>query len=495
MGGILLNLCWKEYRELRWNVVALLAITLGVPLYALARDHDLGLFWVLGVLVVYSIVGGIVWGMWSAAGERANRSEAFLHTLPISPPTLGVVKLAITICAALIPVVCLAALGLLLKHYVESSLVRSANLWIVSFAAACCLIHITLTVAAFGAGQRTEILAAGVGFFVLAIWGLITVLLAASNFPGFWFLTFLGPPFILLDGEYRWGAAWSMRAGLCETGLVMLALAMFYVTRYSATIRPIVARAKARTIALAIPRGPGTMTALVWKQINESAPLVLIVLAIALLVGCAFGVTIAINEYRSGAAGRLAEHNVLVTATMATFTSFGAVAFLGGFILSLVLGVAAFASDLEPKTNTFWRSRPISISQWFWTKYCVAIASLILALGVPPFLVAILFQSSGNDVFGPDGLQFIGFSALGWFGIFSAAVVSTCIVRRPLHSGLLAFGLAAAGLGVAQWLDEGWLRAEPLQRPLLIAVVWLLASIAATLIAWWAAVRDVTAFQ
>jgi hypothetical protein len=59
----------------------------------------------------------------------------------------------------------------------------------------------------------------------------------------------------------------------------------------------------------------------------------------------------------------------------------------------------------------------------------------------------------------------------------------------------LAFGIAAAGLGVAQWLDEGWFGAEPLKRPLLIAGVWLFASIAATLTAWWAAVRDVVAFE
>jgi hypothetical protein len=59
----------------------------------------------------------------------------------------------------------------------------------------------------------------------------------------------------------------------------------------------------------------------------------------------------------------------------------------------------------------------------------------------------------------------------------------------------LAFALAAGGLALAQWLDEGWFGAEPLKHPLLIAVVWLLASIGATFTAWWAAVRDVMAFQ
>src|SRR5438045_1966861 len=130
MGGILLNLCWKEYRELRWNVLAMVAIGVSLPLYALARQPDTAFFWVLMIMASYSMIGGICFGMWAAAGERANRSADFLHAVPISPRALGAIKLGIMILAALIPLLVISLLGLVAKPVAEAQLGLQANHWV-----------------------------------------------------------------------------------------------------------------------------------------------------------------------------------------------------------------------------------------------------------------------------------------------------------------------------------------------------------------------------
>src|SRR4051812_2886385 len=108
MASVFAALCWKEYRELRWNVVAMVGIGMAMPLYALVREPDTAFFWVTLMLAVYSAVGGICFGMWSAAGERANRSASFVQALPVSPTVVGGIKLLMMIIAAFVPVLVLA---------------------------------------------------------------------------------------------------------------------------------------------------------------------------------------------------------------------------------------------------------------------------------------------------------------------------------------------------------------------------------------------------
>jgi hypothetical protein len=268
------------------------------------------------------------------------------------------------------------------------------------------------------------------------------------------------------------------------TAFVMLALAAGFVRLYSIALTPRVTRPRERWTDWIPARTSSPFVALAVKQLLECAPLVASVMGIALLLAAmAIGIEAIVQPqaFRHYGAARVAG-------------VFAGSACVGGFLLSLLLGIAAFAGDLEPKVNTFWRSRPISPSLWFWTKYSVALASLLLAIGLPAilaFVAAELWLSPGalSDLPG-----FIFWIALGWFGIFSAAVVSTCLIRRPLHSGLLAFALIAGSVALAQWIDEGWFGSGPLQHPLTVIGVWIFASIAATLIAWRVAVRDIVAF-
>ncbi len=489
MSSMLGALCWKESRELRWNVLAMVAIGIAPPLYAFVRERETAFFWVVLMLAVYSLVGGICFGMWGAAGERANRSAGFMQALPVSPAVVGVIKLLVIVVAASIPILAISLVGFFVRPVatVDSNQVR--DVWVMAAICLTVVVHIALTTATFGLGQRTELLAAGVGILVLAIWGVCSaigaVVFQESRWEGAGLLVFLGPPFYLFfspaDPELP---GWSPLFWMPLTAIAMLSLAATFIVRYGAAIRPVQSRESRREGTWISGQFASPLASLVVKQLCETTPLVLLVLGIAVLLSVGFGT---VGHVLSPS------NTTWVVDVGRLFVIF---IFLGGFLLSLLLGVVAFAGDLEPKVNTFWRSRPISPTLWFWSKYLIALGSLIVAIGLPAVICFWLIEYFGTRASIPSSeLLVVFFIVLGWFGIFSAGVVSTCIIRRPLHAGLLAFALAAAGLGVAQWLDPGWFGAEPLQRPLLVVGIWFSASIVATLSAWWVAVRDVMAFQ
>ena len=53
-----------------------------------------------------------------------------------------------------------------------------------------------------------------------------------------------------------------------------------------------------------------------------------------------------------------------------------------------MLGTVGFVSDLEPRLYTFWRSRPISSSGWFWLRYVAGLFAIALFFVLPIMVVA-----------------------------------------------------------------------------------------------------------
>jgi hypothetical protein len=79
---------------------------------------------------------------------------------------------------------------------------------------------------------------------------------------------------------------------------------------------------------------------------------------------------------------------------------------------------------------------------------------------------------------------------LGWFGIYSAAVLSTCLVRHVLYSAILAIGLTVASFTLVQYWDEALFSGTPLTTPGQDACIWLFAAASAVVLAWQAVVHD-----
>lgn len=492
MPSILLNLCWKEYRELKWSTLSALAIALVIPLYTAARSPQDAYSWDLAVLFFYWPMAGLFFGMRAAAGERAARSAVFLHALPVRPELLAVVKLWATMIALVIPVVGLGLLGLWMRAWDESHLNERYDLRIIVALTSLSAIYVALLTGVFGLGRRSELFAAGCGLGALAVWwfALLSSMELLRNVENVCWATFAvtGPPiFLLSKGE---SVNWRL---FCGTALTFAVLAALFVGRYRHGLQPLMSRPRRRLANLDPPQFGWQIAALLWKQACETLPFVLFVLGIAVLLSLAWSVVMVSGEY--GRWGQFVDRGQrLAHWAHGTLAVLSSVCCAGGFALSLLLGIIIFAPDLEPRVNTFWRSRPISPHQWFWSKYTLGLWSLLLAVGAPALVCYWSVQYFFYDQPGPAALAdeaWILWIPLGWFGIFSAAVLSTCLVRRPLYAGILALGLAGAGLSVAQWLDRGWFQSFTPERPVLVAVIWLLASLVATLIAWQATVRDV----
>src|SRR5437764_546166 len=172
---------------------------------------------------------------------------------------------------------------------------------------------------------------------------------------------------------------------------------------------------------------------------------------------------------------------------------FATVAVIGGIVLALLVGVGTFAPDLKPRVNTFWRSRPISASAWFWSKYMIGAGAMLLTIGLPA--LAATWWSSVREV--PveqlSGFFFmIASCGLLWLLMFAIAVATTCLVRHTLYASILAVGVVTMLVVATFW--KAVTTGEP---PSAVYVLGMLsgACLAFTLLGWWLAKRDIVAYQ
>jgi ABC-type transport system involved in multi-copper enzyme maturation permease subunit len=494
MASILLNLAWKELQELKWLVASSLAIVLAVPLYELCfQDAEMAWFWVQGVLVIYPVFAGILFGMRIAAGERANQTAAVLAALPVPPFVLGAVKLLMTGAATLIPILALVLFGLVVQPFTSAHFLDRVSLGMGGITSALCTLHMLAVVGVFGTGQPTVIMAGGRGIAVFVVWFLAAFLASFTFDPevkttavrAIWRM---GPPFdgfFLPDTPTTRLAQWqTFASALPQVFAVMLALGIAFVVRYTRAVGPIAESGPARWhIAGWAPRLHSPLAALLWKQLREAAPMGLLTLGIAAGVGLISGL-LGVFRYDQSFSLRNGAVNAMAMFSMT--------AYLAGFILALLIGVGTFTSDLERRVNTFWRSRPISPRQWFATKYGVGLATLVLTLGLPAlaaYACALTIESFGQVNANPwTEIPWIG---LAWFGVYSAAVTTSCLVRQPIHAAILAVGLVVASFTIVNWWDGELFQGAPLKTPLEDAAIWIVAAIACIAVGRWAAVRDV----
>ena len=114
---------------------------------------------------------------------------------------------------------------------------------------------------------------------------------------------------------------------------------------------------------------------------------------------------------------------------------YGTVATIFGFFIALVAGIGVSLNDLSPGLNTFWRSRPIRTSMWFWTKFITGLIIVMAAIYAPIGLIAAVGDTSVTaNVTYPDVYMLPAMQ----IALFSAAVMVTCLVRQAVYSAILS---------------------------------------------------------
>jgi len=473
MRTIAYSLAWKEFREYRWDVLATMAVVLAIPLYYVVRDPEVVLFLIGVELAVYPFIAGTFFGMRAAAGERASGTAAFLWALPVRPQVLGLAKVAAASMAVLLPLVPLVAFSELVERWLGASSEYGALAWIHYLASAVATLAAMLVVASFGAAARSEVRVATRGLLalvVLFIAGTVAMSWAERHIP------------LIRDALLHPPGSWTRVTFYLVFPTAMLAiatpiLATLCIAGYGRSIWPLTER---RTGWLDIrgyspARLASPQAALAWKDLREIAAMCVQVLALSLLLSLLIGVLTV--PLRHVDVIRVGMHALSIAL------------WLGGFVLAILIGVGTVAADLQPSVNTFWRSRPISASAWYWTKYALGMAAIVATIAIPTLIT--LPYSGGTDVT-RKGLLW---SVLLWTLAFSLALTMTCLVRQALRASILTVGAVAILYSAVQICYGSFSPWEPGAPLGVLIAVFIVALVVSTLAGWWVAVRDMALFQ
>jgi hypothetical protein len=503
------SVAWKEWHEHKWKLAALTAVLCGVNLLFLPYSDALPGDYMMTLLSAVPLA--LFLGASVATSERSRSTIRFLEALPVPLWKVASQKL---LCGLATIVVAISLTFLFVycwfwwrvdRAVAESFLakawdffppqVRIGN-WFVSCAVTISLVagSIFLWTAAAGASGSDEVGAGARGMLVMVGWW--TLLVVLTRQAGQESFEIHKPLVATLIAVSPGGAAvmvpklvtlvsWAGTPLPIFCGLAgHLALAFAFLLRFGRTASPwcpspSVSDAGRRAVC---PRRPWSskFAAIAWKQFRECGPVVATGLAGA--AGCTVLYLVSQWEEISKRPIGIVECYIGLTAMF-------------GFLVTLVVGIGTSLTDLNPKLNTFWRSRPIDPNLWYWTKFISGVLLLFSSLFVPTSLLLWLTIGRG-DISADELLAFLA----GYLAVYIAAVTITCLVRHAVYSAILSLaaiytGFCAAWLFqlVMRWLvwhePQNWSMKGAPSGPLL-ATGLVAISIAVVLLGWLAVRYD-----
>ncbi len=504
MRSILQSLAWKEWHEHKWKLAAIAAVLIGATsLSMLVEERDkLGL--AFGMMFMCVIPLAVFVGLGAAANERSRNTLAFLQAQPVPLWHVGIVKLILSLLTVFVPVV-LTTWSIFAWSWIfdflgieyskramggETGGIHTGNFFVdTAIFSALLAVSLVIWTAAVGVNRKDEVSAGAIALTIILGWMVIIWVFC-------WFLVQAGVDL------YDWGttAALSLTPigigaifgspltapeiafGFCIVTIVHLLLAAFYVRRFGQTMeRPVVSpkvalRDTRRIDWLDSPRR-SPLTAVMWKQFRESVPI-----ALAGLAGIV-GTAIVIYTADQGVSGF-------------AFVYFRTAVPLG-FCISLVVGIGVALQDVGPRLNTFWRSRPIDGSLWFWTKYVTGLLVVVAVIYLPQLILA-----GGSDyAHDPEAIVTVPIMHVA---TYAAAVAMTCLTRHAVYAAILSFGTLPACVVAAWlvWMTPDWIgwRAstsdgtvylgETIEQPVVVFMGMLGCLVMSTVVGWLAMRND-----
>ena len=516
MNSIWASLLWKEWREHRLIIAVLGAAAVLVPMAFSLRNLSNIVPAVTFCLFTIPAISMFI-GMNIAGREQSAGTIRFLQSLPITgrrPATAKLLWASISITIPVLLMVGTAALWIqMLPESAASEAINAdqgiyggkggAGAWYVIrvLAAIASGVSILIWMTACGVNRTDEVRAGAIGFLVMSgYWALLTLFAYLADMkgpePAMRVLMATAPAGIVASSNTNlqgglavefWSRNWFVLAAAAISHGALLA---WYIGSYGRIVpgRPqtVEREAPVTTVAWLAPPWRRPLTAILWKQIRESAPLPLLasgcILAIAFIAGWA------VPRYDAAASAF-----DVMEVTYALWM-------MVGCMVATVAGVGIFMEDLRPGLHTFWRSRPINVDQWFVVKFVVGLLSTIVTLAIP-LLLAAAYVSLTTDraelsrlLESGEARQMIVMGLFTQVSFYTAAVAAMVVVRQPIYAVVIA--IAGVGLSVALggWLLETlhrqvfWHRHEI--TTLVAFALFLFAMLAATAFAWVALRRD-----
>lgn len=456
------SLLWKQWRENRrylaiftaWMTLAV-CYTVG---YELGHHYRAVVGSFSGSALFYGFIAAIILAMRASCGEHTDGTTQFTAALPISPRRVAAIQITAAVGTFAVPIIfaaCVLSISLAsglveqaeprVDRYIQlpnrdsaSLLLSLEQLWSVA------------TIAIVGGAQMLLVLSvAGCWLRSQSQVGLLGAVLALGSViaSGVFWIGERNPYAQLVYGVLlprslviHWGYG-EQTGGYTDHELanyrwIALALATvflaiigrLFVTQYGKLRAPFKRWSLRRFLLLRpailshIPmRLPGRVAAMIWIELRQAVPLAVFGLMLAALV------TIA-SVSMEGSNGGSFSTSVLTQLPHSTF-------FVGA-LWAVVVGSALYSADFDSGIGSFWRSRPIPPGLWFWTKFTVGLAAVLVVLdGVT---IAISWTAPRESMTTGMSWAYVGCFPIIHALMYTLAVFGTCWLRRPAIGGIVA---------------------------------------------------------
>lgn len=463
MPPVFSTLVWKEWREQRGKLAALVAIALGSPLLmwvgTFSDDSGPGepFLFVFLTLILYVPIASLFVGMGLAAGEQAGGTIDLLRGMPAPMRRVALAKLLVGVAVVVAP-----ALALMLSASLVEAVAgyRGINLfklsggeafpgpfdtgfWQLDIAllALLCGMSLTTWVAAIGANAVSEVRAAALALVIIvSLWAsfAVAVALVGDDTPGPFApdaaqVVAAGLPGGLFISEPLSGKLLHAAGSTLVFLTVHALLLRRWLAVYGAQSAPSreTARKSSVHVGVLAPPMASPWRAIVWQTLRTCLP----VIAGSLVLAAAS--TAFIYASVSARHGATVREGFEIGSTM----TIGC-----GFLAALIVGVGVLLEDLRPGLHRFWRSRPISPDAWYWTKFATGAISLAVPFGIA---AALWFSLPALEALSKD-FESVGVAS---FALLYASVVAAHVaVRQPVYSAIL--GVTAYGFLAVAWLSS-----------------------------------------
>jgi ABC-type transport system involved in multi-copper enzyme maturation permease subunit len=467
MSSVIRSLVCKESVERRASLGLGVAWVVGGTVYAIADEAyfrvraPVGTFY--AVCLLYGLFAPVFLAMRTCLGEQTQGTMPFTSSLPASRRQIASVRLGGAVVTLVAPIILGALLlSLVLSGVVEQvpprsdvvggtsditlrpalSGIDSVGLtWKVAAVSLAAATELFLILAAIGVRRRSEAHVGLIGAVVAGAWLTTTELprtlregAVLRGYEGAAATSWLGallPESLVSPASYAgphgsyqelefvervWGP-------LLLNVLVLLVLASLFVLRYG-TLRAPAARRGSWTAWRLPPlfahlpiRWRGRGVALTWLDLRQSVPIALAGFALAVLIT---------------AAGTLIKPAV-------TFARLPGTISIVALLWSGIVASVAFSSELQTGLGHFWRSRPIPVAWWFWTKFVVGLLAVVLVLdGIPAVLCP--FPAEGEyQSLNRMSWAYLACMPLLHAMLYAIAVFVVCRLRRPVVAVVCSF--------------------------------------------------------
>ncbi len=456
------SLLWKQWRETR-GILAIFTASMTIAVcyaigYELGHHYRAVVGHFSGWALIYSLFAALVLATRTSHGERTDRTIAFSAALPISTRRMATVRILSAAATLAIPIVIAAGILsiALASGLVEQAAPRHAHdytrlpqrataalptsieqLWSVAAIAILGGVELMLLLSLLGGYLRSQaqvglmgaVMAAGSIIAAGVLWSsdpnslvqlICGVLLPQSLAIQWGYGDELGSYTDHELARYRWIA---MGFSLP----VLAIIGRLFITRYGA-LRGSWTPVKRRRFRLALPPTlsripihlPGRFSAMIWLEIRQSMPLAAFGLLLAVLVSIADLLTENQHGYSFGTA-------LLMNLPGSTWGV--------GMLWAIVVGSGLYSADLGSGLGAFWRSRPISPDLWFWTKFVVGLAAVVVVLDGVTIMVS--WHSPRESPTTGMSWAYVGCFPIIHALMYALAVLGTCWFRRPVIGGIV----------------------------------------------------------